>query len=199
MLASRDANGRSFSPWLPLGWDFDGAALGSGAIGWQFTSNGSTLGTLQASPGHVRLSGLMLHAPANAALASIPHPAAQAGWQGDLVFETAHWQCALNRICDGEARLSWQGVRNALFPGRSFGDYELKVTASAGNLSFQVATQSGAIQITGNGEAPQGGVPHFDGFIAGDPDFLVRLPAIAGGAAQPTGKSGQFRLRWPPR
>ena len=38
-----------------------------------------------------------------------------------------------------------------------------------------------------------------DGRISGDPEFLSRLPAIAGGAARPTGQPGQFEIHWPPR
>ena len=44
ILASRDAGGRSLTPWLPLAWDFDTAALARLAVGWTFRSNGSPLG-----------------------------------------------------------------------------------------------------------------------------------------------------------
>lgn len=199
MLASRDASGRSLSPWLPLSWDFDTAALGRAALGWQFNSNGSPLGSVHLSPSGVALNAFKLHAPAGAALASIPHPAAQAGWQGDLTLEAPDWRCPPDGRCDGEARLLWRGVGSALFPDRKFGDYELKIHAAAGHLRFQIATLNGPIQLSGSGEAPFGQTPRFDGTISGEPAFLARLPAIAGGAAQPTGQPGRFALHWPPR
>ena len=39
ILASRDAGGRSLTPWLPLAWDFEAAALTRLAISWSFSSN----------------------------------------------------------------------------------------------------------------------------------------------------------------
>lgn len=199
VLASRDASGRSLTPWLPLAWDFDTAALGRLAVGWTFSSSGSPIGAVEASASGVKLSQLALHAPADTALSSIPHPAARAGWQGDLTLEAPAWQCPPDGRCSGEARLLWRGARSALFPGRQFGDYELRVTARAGDLRFQLVTLAGAIQASGQGEAPYGKLPRFDGRISGDPEFLSRLPAIAGGAARPTGQPGQFDIHWPPR
>ena len=93
VLASRDAGGRSLTPWLPLAWDLDTAALGRLALGWTFSSSGSPLGAVEASPGGVSVRRLALHAPADTALASIPHPAARAGWQGDLTVEAPDWHC----------------------------------------------------------------------------------------------------------
>lgn len=199
VLASRDAGGRSLTPWLPLAWDLDTAALGRLALGWTFSSSGSPLGAVEASPGGVSVRRLALHAPADTALASIPHPAARAGWQGDLTVEAPDWHCPPDGRCTGNARLLWRGARSALFPGRQFGDYELRVVARAGDLNFQLATLAGAIQASGQGQAPYGKPPRFDGRIGGDPELLSRLPAIAAGAARPTGQPGQFDLHWPPR
>ena len=199
ILASRDAGGRSLSPWLPLAWDFDTGALGRLAVGWRFASNGTPIGSVHLAPDGLGVSGIALHAPANAALSSIPHPAARAGWQGDLTVESPTWHCAPDGRCDGQARLLWRGARSALFPGRQFGDYALRIDARAGNLRFSLATLDGAIQASGQGEAPFGQPPRFDGSLRGEPEFLSRLPAIAGGAARPTGTPGQFEIHWPPR
>src|SRR5574343_815095 len=54
VLASRDAGGRSLTPWLPLAWDLDTAALGRLAVGWVFSSSGSPIGAVEASASGVR-------------------------------------------------------------------------------------------------------------------------------------------------
>jgi hypothetical protein len=198
VLASRDASGRSLSPWLPLAWDFDAGALGHLAVAWTLSSSGSPVGTVEAGIQGLTVSKLALHAPANTALSPIPHPVARAGWQGDLTIESPRWQCPADGKCSGEARLLWRGARSALFPGRQFGDYDIRVTAQAGHLRYTVQTLAGEVIVNGQGEAPYGQMPRFDGTISGDPDFLGRLPAIAGGAATPTGRPGQFAIHWPP-
>ncbi len=199
ILASRDAGGRSLTPWLPLAWDFDTAALARLAVGWTFRSNGSPLGGIEAGVHGLAVAGLTLHAPADAALASLPHPAARAGWQGDLTLDAPRWQCPPDGRCSGEARLLWRGARSALFPGRPFGDYEIHLTARDGDLRFALHTLAGAIVANGHGEAPFGQPPRFDASLRGDPEFLSRLPAIAGGAARPAGRPGEFEIHWPPR
>lgn len=199
ILASRDAGGRSLTPWLPLTWKADTAALAHLAIGWQFASNGSPVGSVQLAPGGLTVNGLALRAPAGTALASIPHPLARAGWEGDLSIDAPRWHCPPNGRCDGEARLLWRGARSPLFPGRQFGDYELRVTAHDGSLRLVVATLAGAIQVSAVGEAPFGAPPRVDGTISGDPEFLARLPAVAGGAARATGQPGHYEIHWPPR
>ncbi len=199
ILASRDAGGRSLTPWLPLAWDFDTAALARLAVGWSFSSSGSPLGSVEAGPGGLAVAQLALHAPANAALSPLPHAAARAGWQGDLTLEAPRWQCPRSGRCSGEARLLWRGARAALFPGRQFGDYEIRIAADAGNLSYTLQTLSGAVVANGQGLAPFGQMPRFDGTLSGDPEFLGRLPAIAGGAARPSGPPGHFEIHWPPR
>lgn len=199
VLASRDASGRSLTPWLPLAWDFDSAALGRLAVGWTFSSSGSPVGAVEAAASGVKINQLALHAPADTALSSIPHPAARAGWQGDLTIEAPAWQCPPDGRCSGEARLLWRGARSALFPGRQFGDYDIRISAQAGHLRYSVHTLTGEVIVNGQGEAPYGQTPRFDGTISGEPTFLGRLPAIAGGAARPTGRAGQFEIHWPPR
>ena len=198
-LASRDAGGRSLTPWLPLAWRFDAGALARLAIGWDFSSSGSPLAHVELGPGGLAVSGLNLHAPAGAALSSIPHPAARAGWHGDLSLAAPRWQCPADGRCSGEASLLWRGAGSALFPGRSFGDYQLQVGAEAGSLRFTLATLAGPIMASGQGEAPYGQQPRFDGQLSGDPELLRRLPAIAGGAARPGNQPGHFEIHWPPR
>ena len=199
VLASREAGGRSLNPWLPLAWDFDPGAPARLALAWTFTTSGSPLARLEASHAGIALSGLALHAPADAALSPIPHPAARGGWQGDLTLESPRWTCPPDGRCSGEARLLWRGARSALFPGRPFGDYEVRVAADAGSLRFTLQTLGGALRADGQGEAPFGRPPRFDGHLSGDPEFLARLPAIAAGAARPTGPPGHFDIHWPPR
>ena len=152
-----------------------------------------------AALGGLAVSGLNLHAPAGAALSSIPHPAARAGWHGDLSLAAPRWQCPADGRCSGEASLLWRGAGSALFPGRSFGDYQLQVGAEAGSLRFTLATLAGPIMASGQGEAPYGQQPRFDGQLSGDPELLRRLPAIAGGAARPGNQPGHFEIHWPPR
>ena len=199
ILASRDAGGRSLTPWLPLAWDFEAAALTRLAISWSFSSSGKPVGVIEAGPGGLGVTHLALHAPADAALSPIPHPAARAGWQGDLTLEAPRWHCPPDARCSGDARLLWRGARSALFPGRQFGDYEIRVNAQAGNLHYTLQTLAGAVIANGQGDAPFGQMPRFDGTLSGDPEFLGRLPAIAGGAARPAGPPGHFEIHWPPR
>lgn len=199
ILASRDAGGRSLTPWLPLTWSVDGAALTRFALGWRFASNGSPVGSVEAALGGLTVSQLTLRAPAGTALASLPHPLARAGWEGDLSIDAPRWHCPPSGRCDGEARLLWRGARSPLFPGRQFGDYAVRVTAHEGNLQFAVTTLTGAIQVNAAGEAPFGAPPRVDGTISGDPEFLSRLPAIAGGAARASGPPGHYEIHWPPR
>ena len=199
VLASRDAGGRSLSPWLPLAWDFDAAALRHLAVAWHFSSSGTPVGTVEAGIQGLSVSQFALHAPANTALSPIPHPLARAGWQGDLTIESPRWNCPPDGKCSGEARLLWRGARSALFPGRQFGDYDIRISAQAGHLRYSVLTLTGEVIVNGQGEAPYGQTPRFDGTISGEPTFLGRLPAIAGGAARPTGRAGQFEIHWPPR
>ena len=199
IVVSRDAGGRSLTPWLPVAWNFDTAAPARLGLAWSFTSSGRPIGIVEAGVGGLTVTQLALHAPADAALSPIPHPAARAGWQGDLSIESQRWHCPFDGRCSGEARLLWRGARSALFPNRQFGDYEVRVTAEAGNLRFALQTLAGAIVASGHGEAPFRQMPRFDGTLSGDPEFLGRLPAIAGGAARPTGQPGRFEIHWPPR
>ena len=151
ILASRDAGGRSLTPWLPLAWRFDGGALARFAMGWDFSTSGSPLAHVELGPAGLKLGGLKLHAPAGAALAAIPHPAASAGWHGDLSIAAPRWDCPADGRCSGEASLLWRGAGSALFPGRSFGDYQLQVGAEAGSLRFTLATLAGPIMASGCG------------------------------------------------
>ncbi len=199
ILASRDAGGRSLTPWLPLAWRFDTGSLAQLAIGWDLSSSGSPLAHVELGPAGLTLSGLSLHAPAGTALAAIPHPAARAGWHGDLSIAAPRWTCPADGRCSGEATLLWRGAGSALFPGRSFGDYRLQINAEAGNMRFTLQTLAGPIVASGQGEAPFGKLPRFDGQLSGDPELLRRLPAIAGGAAKPGTQPGHFEIHWPPR
>lgn len=199
VLASRSPDGRSVAPWLPLAWRFDSAALTRGALRWVFTGSGKPLATLEAGAGGLSVDGLGLFTPADAALASIPHPVARAGWQGDLSIEAPHWQCPPDGLCTGEARILWRGASSALFPGRRFGDYEAKLSATRGQIHFAIRTLDGEVRLDGQGDAEPRRMPRFDGSISGDPDFLARLPAIAGGAAKATAQPGRFEIHWPPR
>ena len=197
-LASSDPGGRSVTPWLPLAWQFEPTALLQGALRWRFTSDTRPVATVDLGLGGASVSELDLHTPANALLASLPHPIARAGWQGDLDLSASHWACAADGRCSGEARLLWRGARSALFPGRRFGDYEVRIQADRGQLQFTVATLEGEVRLDGRGSAAPGQPPRFDGQISGDADFLSRLPAIAGGAATPTPQAGRYTLHWPP-
>lgn len=199
ILASRDAGGRSLTPWLPLAWRFDGGALARFAMGWDFSTSGSPLAHVELGPGGLALSGLALHVPAGPALAAVPHPLARAGWQGDLSLASPRWQCPADGRCSGEASLLWRGAGSALFPGRAFGDYRVQINAEAGALRFNLQTLAGPINASGQGEAAYRGPPRFDGQLSGDPDLLRRLPAIAGGAAKPGARPGHFEIHWPPR
>lgn len=199
ILASRDAGGRSLTPWLPLAWRFDTGSLARLAIGWDLSTSGSPLGHVELGPAGLALGGLNLHAPAGAALAAIPHAAARAGWQGDLSIAAPRWNCPADGRCSGEASLLWRGAGSALFPGRSFGDYRLQINAAAGSLRFSLQTLTGPIIASGQGEAPYGQLPRFDGQLSGDAELLRRLPAIAGGAAKPGLQPGHFEIHWPPR
>ena len=123
VLASRSPDGRSVAPWLPLAWRFDSAALTRGALRWVFTGSGKPLATLEAGAGGLSVDGLGLFTPADAALASIPHPVARAGWQDgqpwgfevklpqgfpyqeaelDIDKPVAHWQQRGVRTIDGQ-------------------------------------------------------------------------------------------------
>ncbi|MDD3354605.1 type II secretion system protein N [Zoogloea sp.] len=199
ILASREAEGRSLLPWMPLAWDFDTATLTRGALGWRFSSSGTSIGQIEGGFGGLRIADLRLHAPAGAVLSPIPHPAARAGWMGDLSITAPRWECGRDGHCQGSAQLLWRGARSALFPGRSFGDYQLQMDARGQTLHYTLQTLTGDIRLEGSGEAPFRGSPRFSGRIQGDPAFLARLPAIAGGAARPAGAPGQFELHWPPR
>lgn len=75
----------------------------------------------------------------------------------------------------------------------------MQVGAEAGSLRFTLATLAGPIMASGQGEAPYGQQPRFDGQLSGDPELLRRLPAIAGGAARPGNQPGHFEIHWPPR
>ena len=199
VLASRDAGGRSLTPWLPLAWRFDAGTLARLSVGWDLATSGSPLAHVELGPAGLKLGGLKLHAPAGAALAAIPHPAASAGWHGDLSIAAPRWDCPADGRCSGEASLLWRGAGSALFPGRSFGDYRLQINAEAGNLRFTLQTLAGPIVASGQGEAPYGQQPRFDGQLSGDAELLRRLPAIADGAAKPGTQPGHFEIHWPPR
>lgn len=199
VLASRDANGRSLKPWLPLSWDFDASALVRGAAAWSLASSSVPVGHIEAGLRGLDVSGFSLHAPADAALGPIPHPAARAGWQGDLTVEAPAWHCPPDGRCSGEARLLWRGARSALFPRRQFGDYEIRLNAQNGMVRYTLQTLAGEVVANGSGEAAPGQMPRFDGTLSGEPEFLNRLPAIAGGAARPTSQPGHFEIHWPPR
>lgn len=198
VLASRDASGRSLSPWLPLAWDLDGSAMIRARLSWVFSSSGTPVGRVEIGSGGLELSGLQVRGPADAILSPIPHPLARAGWYGDLSIEAPGWSCPPSGACTGEIRLLWRGARAALFPDRRFGDYQVQVTAQDGQFKYSLRTLAGEVVAQGNGEAGPGRGPSFHGSIAGDPEFLSRLPAIAGGAARPTGHPGQFEIHWPP-
>ena len=60
-------------------------------------------------------------------------------------------------------------------------------------------TLAGPIVASGQGEAPFGKLARFGGQLSGGPELLRRLPAIAGGAAQPGNQPGHFEIHWPPR
>lgn len=199
VLASRDANGRSLKPWLPLSWDFDAAALARGAAAWSLASSGMPIGRIEAGLRGLDVSDFSLHAPADAALSPIPNPVARAGWQGDLTVEAPTWHCPPDGHCSGKARLLWRGARSTLFPGRQFGDYEIRLDAHDGLVRYTLQTLAGDVVANGSGEAAPGRMPRFDGTLSGEPEFLNRLPAIAGGAARPTSQPGHFEIRWPPR
>ena len=199
VLASRDASGRSLKPWLPLSWDFDSAALARGAAAWSLASSGVPIGRIEAGLRGLDVSDFGLHAPADAALSPIPNPVARAGWQGDLTIEAPAWHCPPDGRCSGQARLLWRGARSALFPGRQFGDYEIRLDARDGLIHYTLQTLAGDVVANGSGEAAPGRMPRFDGTLSGEPEFLNRLPAIAGGAARPTSQPGHFEIHWPPR
>ncbi|WP_374488216.1 type II secretion system protein N [Zoogloea sp.] len=198
VLASLGPDGRSLLPWLPLGWDFTPRSLLGLGVGWQLSSGGIPLGQFSLGLGGLALEHFQFRASAPALLSPIPTPVTRAGWQGDLGLDIPALHCSLTGQCQGDARLLWRGARSALFPGRNFGDYAISLQLRGERYSYQIQTLTGEIRLDARGEGLLKGPPTLQGRIQGDPDFLRRLPSIAGGAARPGNKDGDFILKWPP-
>ena len=194
-LASRDPVTNSALPWLALSWDFAPLALFAGEFSWSLRSGGQLIGVAALGPGGLKLRQVQLQAPATV-LAAIPSALTRAGWGGSLHLAIDELQCSFDQLCQGDLALRWYGVSSSLFPGRSFGDYEVRGLAQGRNISLNVQTLRGETQLAGSGSVV-GRDFAFKGSIQGPEDFVRRLPGIAGGSVCPEETSGRLSINLP--
>lgn len=187
------ATGR-FTPVMPVRWSWQPAWLLHGQFRWTFSSSGASPAVLALSIHGLEINMLQITTPARSALERIPHAIGHAGWRGDLSVFIQHWQCNWRGRCSGDANLQWFGVASDLFPGRTFGDYQLNAHAVDGNMDLQLATLNGEIKLQGQGQIENNQHISMHGTIQGDPVFVGRLPNIAGKLVTPDGPPGHLRF-----
>ena len=189
-----DPVSRRAQPWTTLHWRWRPAQLLQLEASWSLALDNRPAGDIGASPRGWRADGLTLVAPARFLLERIPHAFGHLGWRGDVQFDTTQWRCNWKLACDGRFGLRWAGAAVDVLRGRPLGDYQLDARGEAGQLRFELATLAGDIRLNAQGNWTPGGPWHMGGTVQGDPEFLKRLPAVAGNWVSPTVSPGSYHF-----
>lgn len=179
-LAVRDPASGRWRPITRLSWSFQPRRLLSGEFLWRFSVADGVPFSLAATVTGIRAEGVSLQLPARFALERIPHMFGRAGWRGDLSIQVPGLQCSWRGLCDGKAQATWRGAAADLFQGRPLGDYQVQATANAGTVRLDLQTLAGDVRLDGTGEFRPDRHGSANGTVEGDPNFVGRLPNIAG-------------------
>jgi general secretion pathway protein N len=193
LLASVDAR-RQLQARRPLAWRI---GLAGGAPALWFGEHGRPLGQLRIDAGGVVLTALDLDIPAALVADAIEHPAARAGWGGNLRFSSPSLRCDWDRRCDGSLDVVWHDARVAILPDRRLGDYHATLRLAAGDAVFDVDTLAGEVRVAGHGTIPRAGRGSFDGTVEGDREIVERIPNIMDRNARLTGRPGAITVTFP--
>jgi len=188
----RDPARQGWRPWRALRWALRGEALWRGE--WRVESD---LGELAFADWQWVWRGVDTPVPAALLARRLPGALGKMDWQGDVRLVAGEWRCPPTRLhaCTGSAELRWDNLASPLLPLAPLGSYRLAVTADGGPARLTVATHAGPLRLSGQGEWSAGG-GRFDGEVIGPPDFLVRLPNVAGDLVTATEEPGRFRLHY---
>ncbi len=187
-----DPVSRRAQPWTVLRWRWRPAQLLQLEAAWTLALDNRPAGEIGISPRGWRADNLTLVAPARFLLERIPHAFGHLGWRGDVQFDSTQWRCDWKLACQGRFGLRWAGAAVDVLRGRPFGDYQLNASGESGKIRFDLSTLAGNVQLAANGDWIARGPWRIAGTVEGDPEFLKRLPAVAGKWVTPTGKPGSF-------
>ena len=189
-----DPVSRRAQPWTTLRWHWRPAQLLQLEAAWSLALDNRPAGDIGASPRGWRADGLTLVAPARFLLERIPHAFGHLGWRGDMQFDSTQWHCNWKLACEGRIGLRWAGAAVDVLRGRPLGDYQLDAHGEGGQLRFELATLAGDVRLNAQGNWTPHGPWHVGGTVQGDPEFLKRLPAVAGNWVTPAGGPGSYRF-----
>lgn len=181
-------------PLMPLAWQFEPGGLLNLELRWRLQSGDAHIATLYLGSHTLGVRQLQTKLPASVVATLSSGPVARFGWRGDLALTAPHWECNWQgQQCTGFATVLWQGAASDLLPIRALGDYQLTASAQRENTTLQWHTLRGEIQTRGEARL-SGGRLQINGSIAGNPEWLAKLPNIAQGWVQPGQKPGEYLL-----
>lgn len=194
VLWSKDASARTGRPLSKLNWHFEPVGLFALELRWRLHSGDSSIGTVYLSGNKFGVRNLQAQIPATVAAGLNSGAIAKFGWRGDLAITVPNWECRRqNQQCSGNATLLWQGAASDLLPIRELGDYLVTAKADGNNVDVQWNTLRGEIQTRGQAQF-SGRTVQLNGTIAGNPEWLGKLPNIAQGWVQAGQKPGEYAI-----
>ena len=180
ILGALEPGSGRYSPVTRLSWAFRPTRLVGAKFVWEFSLGQRTPFPVELGISGIHTQGVSLQLPARFALSRIPNAAGHAGWHGEMALSVPTLDCNWRGVCDGHAQLLWNGAAADLFPGMALGDYVLDLRADKGAYAFTLHTQRGEVRINGAGTLTQQGALQASGTVEGDPDFVGKLPNVAG-------------------
>lgn len=193
LLATIDAH-KTLRALRPIDWRI---GLEAGRPVLSLEENGRPRGQLRADAGGISVYALAFDAPAARVADLVEHPAARAGWGGNLQLSAPSLRCGWQGRCEGSAGIVWRGARVAILPDRRFGDYRMTLQLRPEQADFDVDTLDGPIRIVGRGTVAAGGRTTFAGTIEGDPETVDRLPNVMDRNARRTARPGVIAVTFP--
>ncbi|MFN3985105.1 MAG: type II secretion system protein N [Rhodocyclaceae bacterium] len=182
----------------------------SRAVTWSFGLSAAPLGAvlhisehrhpqarLRLTPGGVAIEQLGFDLPLDLVAASVPHPAARAGWRGRLLLSSAGFGCDWRGQCEGGLIVHWRDAGLDIVPDRELGSHEIRLQALGKAFDVQVSSLEGDIRIAGNGRLEPDGRFGFEGVVEGDPDVVDRIPNVMDRNARLTDTAGRVLISLP--
>jgi hypothetical protein len=197
-LATHTGNDR-LTPWIRVDWRLEPGALLRGALVWHIEADRRPAARVALAASGLTLSAIDAELPVRGLARALPHPLAQAGWDGQLRVTGETLRCVPAGACAGGLQLRVDGLRTAILPGPDLGDYVLGIRAAAGSLESDVASAAGnRLRIDGQLALAADGTPRAALDVTGDAELMRVLPGVLHGVAhaQP---DGRLQVRIPAR
>ena len=178
-----------------LRWKVRWNALWQGRLAVEVAlEQGSVLVTIK--PTGVSLEKLDAQLPAAVLAGLISGQLGRYGWTGALQVQTPAFQCAWQGLdCTGAVELLWQDAGVTEIPGPALGSYRIRIVGEGSSIHFDLATQEGRLQLTGNGEVGARGL-RFTGEASATGAQAGQLEAQLRVLGRPAGTPGKYVIEY---